>query len=180
MKIVMYLMNVIEKASNIAGGIAMYFVGLLMLVISYEVVARYAFNAPTIWAGELSGYLMTAFVALGGAYTLQKGKFVNVDMLYIHLNGRAQAYMRLCTYPVTILFLYFFLKYVTNQLVLSIQEMQVSGSAWDPVLWPVKLALFIGVGLILLRVVSALIMDLYMLVTKKPGSFSAGEKEVAK
>ncbi len=181
MKILMRLINAIEKASNLAGRVAMYFVALLMLVVSYEVVARYAFNAPTIWAGELSGYLMTAFVALGAAYTLRKGKFVNVDMLYIHLSDRAKTCMRLCTYPITILFLFFFLKYVTRQLVLAIQEMQVSGTAWDPLLWPIKLALFIGVGLTLLQVAADLTRDLYMLATKKQsGSFSSREKEVAK
>ncbi|MCX5824420.1 MAG: TRAP transporter small permease subunit [Deltaproteobacteria bacterium] len=168
------LILAIEKLSRIAGRIAMYLVGMITIVMSYEVVMRYAFNAPTLWVMELSGYLMTAFIALGAAYTLLTRKHVNVDMLYSCLSSRVQVYVRLCTYPITFLFMYYFAKYGLNQFVISIRDMQVSGTAWDPVIWPVKLVLFVGVALTLLQAVAEFIKDFYVLVTRKQlGSFSA-------
>ncbi|MGD9945389.1 MAG: TRAP transporter small permease, partial [Burkholderiaceae bacterium] len=38
--------------------------GLIMMFYGYEVVARYLFNAPTLWTVTTSGYLMLASVFL--------------------------------------------------------------------------------------------------------------------
>ena len=38
----------------------------MMLIAGFEVVARYAFHAPAIWAPELSGMLFGPYFLLGG------------------------------------------------------------------------------------------------------------------
>ena len=57
----------------------------------WEVMMRYVFNQPTIWAHELSAILYAIFFLLGGAYTLQQKGHINVDILYLRLSPRKRA-----------------------------------------------------------------------------------------
>ncbi len=77
---------------NAAVGHATSFLVYVMIaVIIYEIVARFFFNAPTPWAHDLSGWLQVGYVFLGGAFALQKGYLVRVDVLYQELPVRVQA-----------------------------------------------------------------------------------------
>lgn len=55
-----------------------------VVVISYEVVARYVFNAPTIWAHELTATLTAVGFLLGGPYALVLGEHIRITSLYMH------------------------------------------------------------------------------------------------
>ena len=65
------LICTIETVTTWAGWLAAATTVPLALFMVYEVVARYAFNAPTFWAYELAYMLMGAGLMLGIAYTMQ-------------------------------------------------------------------------------------------------------------
>ena len=46
----------------------------LVLAVAYEVIARYFFNAPTIWAYDVTYMLYAAIFMLGAAYALHLGR----------------------------------------------------------------------------------------------------------
>jgi TRAP-type mannitol/chloroaromatic compound transport system permease small subunit len=71
--------------------------------IGYEVVARYAFNAPTPWAFDLSYMLYGSLFMMAGAYTLSRDAHVRGDFLYRLWPPRRQAAVELVLY-----FLFFF------------------------------------------------------------------------
>ncbi len=48
-------------------------------VLVYEVVVRYIFNSPTIWAGDLSLLIYGGYFMLGAAYTLQRQMHIRTD-----------------------------------------------------------------------------------------------------
>ena len=50
--------------------------------LAYEVFARYLFNAPTIWAYDVTYMLYGSHFMLGAAYALYKGQHIRTDMLY--------------------------------------------------------------------------------------------------
>src|ERR671925_1620885 len=54
----------------------------LVLAVTYEVVARYVFNAPTIWAFDVTYMLYSAIFMLGAAYALHKGAHIRTDFFY--------------------------------------------------------------------------------------------------
>src|SRR5680860_544067 len=64
---------------------------IMVAVISYEVVARYFFDAPTVWALELSTLLLGPYFLLAGPYFLHTAGHVNVDILYSKLSPRMAA-----------------------------------------------------------------------------------------
>lgn len=70
----------------------------LTLAVCYEVVARYAFNAPTTWAYDVSYMLYGTLFMMAGGYTLARNGHVRGDFLYRQWSPRAQARSDLLLY----------------------------------------------------------------------------------
>ena len=63
----------IDKFSKIIGNIVCWILMPLIFAMTYEVLARKLFLAPTIWAYDISRFLYGALFMLGAAYALSKG-----------------------------------------------------------------------------------------------------------
>ncbi len=71
---------------------------LMTFGMSYEVMVRYAFNAPTPWALDVSFIMYGTLFMMGGAYTLSRGGHVRGDFIYRTWAPRTQAWMDLVLY----------------------------------------------------------------------------------
>lgn len=49
--------------------------------VTFEVAARYLFNAPTIWSEELSRFLQIWAVYLGAAFALRHGDLIRITVV---------------------------------------------------------------------------------------------------
>jgi len=87
----------VEKANLILGYASGLGVLLMGLMLFYEVVCRYFFRSPTIWAQEMSVYLFMWTMLAGAAYTLEKGKHVRIDLIIEHLSVRTQHILEMIT-----------------------------------------------------------------------------------
>ena len=83
------------------GGISILAMGIILF---YEVVARYVFNSPTIWAQEVSIIIFMWAMLGGAAYTLQVGKHVKIDLLTVHLSEKTQSVLETITSIIGMLF----------------------------------------------------------------------------
>ena len=92
----------IEALSRLVGWIVSWFVVVIMGSMIYEVVARYVFTAPTIWAYDMSRMFCGAAFVLGGGYALARGVHIRSDFLYRNWSVRTQARVD------TLLYLVFF------------------------------------------------------------------------
>ncbi len=79
----------IDRISSVSGVIAAWLIVPLIGAMCYEVIARYVFGAPTIWAYELTYLLTGAGWLLGMAYTLSRGAHIRIDVVYLNLSPRA-------------------------------------------------------------------------------------------
>ena len=72
---------ILKRFNKICG----YAAGILILisaaVIMYDVVCRYFFNAPSLYAPYISAFLMLGAVFIGTAYAMQAGGHVFVELL---------------------------------------------------------------------------------------------------
>lgn len=71
---------------------------LMTFGMSYEVLVRYLFNAPTPWALDISFIMYGTMFMMGGAYTLSRGGHVRGDFLYRMWQPRVQALVDLILY----------------------------------------------------------------------------------
>ncbi len=84
-------LRAVDRLSGLVGGAVAVLVPLMTLVICYEVVARYFFNAPTIWAHDLAVFMFGYLGILSGAYVQRRHRHITVDVVHIHLSPRARA-----------------------------------------------------------------------------------------
>jgi TRAP-type C4-dicarboxylate transport system permease small subunit len=79
--------------SKLLLGIAAASLFLLMLVIAYDVVARYFLNSPTRWAFEVSKYFMATMVMAGAAHAMAMNAHIRVEVLY---DALPSSWRRIC------------------------------------------------------------------------------------
>lgn len=131
-----------------------------VLAYTYEVVARYLFNMPTIWVHESSFLLFGMQYMMAGAYGLLHGSHVRVDVIYTKLNKRRQAAVDVFT---SVFFFVFVIAMVGTSWRFFFDSMAMderSVETWQIQYWPVKGLMLLGAFLILLAGVSRLIKDI--------------------
>jgi TRAP-type mannitol/chloroaromatic compound transport system permease small subunit len=92
------LLFAIDRISAFAGKATSWCIVLLTAVVSYDVVARYFFNAPTQWGFDVVYILYAVLFMMAGAYTLSRNGHVRGDVLYRFLSPRTQAVLDLALY----------------------------------------------------------------------------------
>jgi C4-dicarboxylate transporter DctQ subunit len=74
----------------------------MMLAISYEVVMRYFFGAPTGWVMDFSGYMQYGCVLLGTAWVLKIGSHTRIDILINSFRPRIQTILNMVTSSISL------------------------------------------------------------------------------
>ncbi len=118
----------------------------LILVALYEVVARYAFNAPTIWAFDITFMVHGALFMLTGAYGLQKDVHVRIDVLSSRLPKPVQHAANILSYLILFIPAIWLISDAAirrSYSALVTREVELV-SAWAPIVWPFYVALAIG------------------------------------
>src|SRR5688572_2519120 len=88
----------IDSLSTWVGKAFAWLILVLTLGISYEVLVRYAFRAPTTWAFDFSYINYGAMFLMAGAYALSRNGHVRADVVYRLWKPRTQAMMDLVLY----------------------------------------------------------------------------------
>lgn len=126
---------------------------------TYEVVARYIFDTPTIWVHESSFLLFGMQYMMAGAYGMLHGSHVRVDVLYSKLSVTGQAAMDVFT---SVFFFIFIVAMMATSYTFFVDSFAIderSLETWQVQFWPVKGAMLLGAVLIFLAGVSRLIKD---------------------
>ena len=158
------------------GRVSRYMILPLIAIVCWEVLMRYAFGKPTVWAQELSGMIFAAYFLVGGAYTQQHNAHVNVDVLHSRLPRRGRAIVDLITWSMFYLFCGVLFYKSIDFAWSSLMRFEKSNSVWEPYIWPVKLFLPISALLILLQGVVKTASDISIVVTGRPFLPETGEK----
>ena len=68
---------------------------ILTAAVMYEVIMRYFFNAPTLWAFDFTIQMYGAVCMMGGASAMSTKTHVKADMYYNRLSEKGQAILDL-------------------------------------------------------------------------------------
>ena len=79
-----------EAASLLVSRVAMWLSALIVAVMMVEVVSRYVFDAPTLWANELSLWMAGFLYLLAGIYAMRERAHIRVTVVYNSLPRKAQ------------------------------------------------------------------------------------------
>lgn len=164
MRALHHAMRGITRLNDVLGRLVSLLVLVIFALLIAEVLFRYAAGAPKVWTGELTQLLFGVYAVLSGGYIMAHGGHVNVDILYSRLSRRVRAGVDVLT---SILFLVFVgaLLYFGSALAWeSLSFWEHSQSAWNPPIWPVKLAIPLGAALLLLQGLVKLLQDAMVLL----------------
>jgi len=167
MKTVERFLKGIDFVNEKVGSFAAYLTFFMMCIVTYEVVARYVFNKPTIWAMEINQFLLCGLTALTGGYTLLYKGHVNVEILYARFGKRTRAFIDIIT---SFFFFSFIIVLLWKSGVMAVEAWRLgerSETLFSPPLFPVKVIIPIGAFLILIQGFAQFIRNFITLITGK-------------
>src|SRR5689334_1979736 len=135
----------------------------LVAVVAYEVIARYLFNAPTIWSFDITYMLYGTIFMLGAAYALHKGAHIRTDFFYERWSPRTKGMVDSISYLVFFFpSLIMFLAASGNEAWYAYNISEVSEQTpWRPILWPYKAIVPVTCVLLMLQGVSETVKSVY-------------------
>jgi len=163
MSILKAFLKLIDAVNDRVGNLLSYFLFFFFVLLLMEVILRYFFNSPTVWANELAQMLFGAYAILAGGYIMRAGGHVNVDILYSRLSRKSRAGLDIFTSLLFFLFCAMLLIYGGSLAWDSLSRFEHSQSAWNPPLYPAKLMIPLAAVLLLLQGLVKLIRDILIL-----------------
>lgn len=153
----------IDRISIVSGKIVAWMILPMSFSLVYEVVARYLFNAPTIWASDISQILYGMFFMLGSAYALQRQQHIRTDFLYGKWSIRTRGLVDSACYiglyfPALVFFLWVGSEFAYRSILFN---EKIVTSPWMPIIWPLKLAIPVSTALLLIQGISELAKSLF-------------------
>ncbi|QUJ67162.1 TRAP transporter small permease subunit [Photobacterium sp. GJ3] len=134
----------------VAGAVSVL-VFIMVAIISFEVVSRYFFHAPTTWAMELSSLIFGPYFMLAGPYFLHTSSHINVDIIYSKLSPRLAGIFDCLIYfiiaVISVIFIYQSFPVALN----AFSSNESSFTTWNPIIWPVKALIPISFLLLFLQ-----------------------------
>jgi len=151
--------RLIEALNYRIGRMAMYLLFVLAGVLLWSIIAK-AFGRPPLWTQEMAQFAMVSYFVLGGAYSLQLGANVRMDLLYGRWSPRRQAAVDAVTVFAMIFFLGVVLYGGIDSTIYAFEIGERSRTVWRPYMAPIKMIICLGVFLMILQSLAFLIRDI--------------------
>jgi TRAP-type mannitol/chloroaromatic compound transport system permease small subunit len=159
----------IERLTTSTGIMASFAIVPLVLATCYEVLARYAFGAPTIWAYEIGYTLTGSHFLLGMAYTLAVGAHIRIDIFSGKFSPRIRALIDLCAYAVMLPLLIWLSYALFQHLATGYLRSERSGqSAMNLPVWPFRIVFLVAFTLLALQVLAEVVKTVRAMRTGRP------------
>ncbi|MGE0212261.1 MAG: TRAP transporter small permease subunit [Parvibaculaceae bacterium] len=156
-------MDAIDRFSEWTGRLVAWLILPMVGGLVWEVVARYFFNAPTIWAYDMTYMLYGTFFMLGAAFTLKRGAHIRTDMFYGGWSPRTQGIVDIVCYLVFFFPPLIALVWIGGGFFLAsyARAERVVTSPWMPVIYPLKGVIPAACALLLIQGVAEFAKSLW-------------------
>lgn len=133
----------------------------------FEVVARYVFDSPTVWAHETSIFMFGYAGTLAGAYVLKYRAHISVDVVYARLSPRVKAILDSITALIFFCAVGLVIYKGWGSAMFALATDAHSSSTWGPPLAHFRFVIPVGGFLLILQGISNWLRDLYFAITNK-------------
>jgi len=147
-----------EALCHGVGRVAMWLLFVLMGVLLFGAITR-ATATPTHWTDEMAQFLLMGYFMLGGAYALQMGSAVRMDLLYSRWSDRSKAAVDALTILTLLVYLGVLLWGGIESTQYALEYGERRRGLWRPYMWPIKMVMVAGIVLMLLQCTAFLIRD---------------------
>lgn len=164
------LIDFIEVLSEWSGRAVAWLVLAMTLVIGFDVIMRYLFNAGSVALQELEWHLFALVFLLGAAYTFKHDGHVRVDIVYQSrwMNARRRAFVEVfgglfLLLPFCLLIIVSSWPFVANAFAMGEGSPDPGGL---PYRFLLKTAIPLGFGLLLLQGIAHTLRNVRLLLEK--------------
>jgi TRAP-type mannitol/chloroaromatic compound transport system permease small subunit len=157
------VVRAIDRFTDSTGTLVAWLNIPMVAVVAYEVIARYAFGAPTVWSFDLTYMLYGTIFMLGAAYALHKGAHIRTDFFFEKWSIRTRGWIDSIAYIVFFfpsLLLFLAVSWGEGWYAFQINEVSEQ-TPWRPILWPFKMVVPLACLLLLVQGVSETIKSVY-------------------
>jgi TRAP-type C4-dicarboxylate transport system permease small subunit len=149
-----------DRMSLFMGRVTMLLIVALVLVMFFEVIARYVFEKPTLWANELSLWMAGAIFLFSGLYAMQQRSHIRIYLLYDMMPRSIQRVCDLVSTALIVGFAFIMLWGSYNEARDKFMRWETFGTAFDPPIpATIKPLLIVFICLVALQAVINLISD---------------------
>ena len=167
----------VEKTNLFVGKMMAYVSLICVVVISFEVTMRYAFNLPTNWGHEMMYSLFAMYYVMVVGVVHYWRAHVRVDVIYAKRSPRTKAIMDLVTsvffYTFVLVYIYTSWNFYWSSQMMNAGNtflgIEIIGEAsftdWAPPYYPIKFLMPFGGVLLLLQGIVWTIRDAHLVMT---------------
>jgi TRAP-type mannitol/chloroaromatic compound transport system permease small subunit len=124
MKALSSYIRFVNKTNEIMGKYFAWLTTVMVLVVVYDVILRYAFNISSVGMQELEWHIFAVSFLMGVPYTLLKNEHVRVDLFYSRFSQKQKAWIDLFgtilfLIPFVLVVIYTSINYVENSILLN-------------------------------------------------------------
>lgn len=149
-----------DYLSLVCSRLAMIGIAFIVIVMFYEVVSRYLFSRPTLWANELSLWIASFVFLFAGLYAMQQRSHIRIYIVYDIMPRWLQKASDVMSLLLIVGFTFALVWGGYGDAKTRMMRMETFGTAWDPPLpGTVKPAILFIIFLVALQAVSNLIAD---------------------
>lgn len=167
MRSIKFALRTVDRLSEGIGLLVSVLMPAMVVVLAIEVVARYVFNSPTIWAYDTAIFMFGYTGLLGGAYALKRKEHINVDLFYARLSPRGKAVLDVITGLLFFFFMALVVVYGWTSAIEAIKGGEATATLWGPPIGHFKLMIPIGAALLILQGLANWIRSLYLAATNR-------------
>ncbi len=160
LKLATAYVRVVDGFNYYVGRVVMYGIFALIGVLMWSVIAKQAFTIPPYWTLEVAQYILVAYYLLGGAYSIQLGANVRMDLFYNEWTTHRKAQVDAITALMLIFYLGVMFYGGIDSTAYAIKYQEMSPSIWRPLMWPIKSIMTFGIFMMMLQAISELIKDI--------------------
>ena len=162
-------LEVIDSISEWGGKATRWLVAALVLVMTTEVIMRYVFNSPTLWAFETAIMLAATVYVIGWAYTQLYQKHIRVEVFYLRFSPRARAFvdalgMLFLAFPILAIMI---INSVNYAAIAWATRERMDLSIWYPPAAPLRTIIALGFILLTLQCLAQFVRDVRRLLRSK-------------
>jgi TRAP-type mannitol/chloroaromatic compound transport system permease small subunit len=151
--------RMVDRFNHRVGRFAMYLIFVMVGILLWSSVSK-TFFTPALWTLESAQFTLVAYYILGGAYSIQLGSNVRMDLFYGDWSDRRKAWFD----AITVFFLIFYLGVMlyggVESTSYAVEFGERSSTVWRPYMWPIKVIMCLGLVLMLLQAVSEFLKDI--------------------
>lgn len=151
------MLAIIDKLSELTGKLSAWMLFAVGFFVTYEVVMRYVFTAPTIWVDEVSRIFQIWATFLASAYVLKHRELIVIDLFFKQTESLSRKLVETLSLIIIVGFCAVAVKFGFDLWLKATLAGHTTDSFLAPPKWLTHGSIWVGLALLLLQALAEIV-----------------------